>query len=105
MRSLKGTTGRPVKLARALGVRGQRPRSGPHKRRNTTVASPAQLSGVATGAKLVQKNTEKHIIAATTPLLKPDVRCLAKQIKACYYYCGCAVFTEHDAQAKTRECF
>jgi hypothetical protein len=56
MRSLKGTTGIPVKLARekqALGVRGQRPRSGPHKRRNTTVASPAQLSGVATGRKLV----------------------------------------------------
>jgi hypothetical protein len=56
MRSLKGTTGRPVKLARAeraLGVRRQRPCSGPDKRRNTTVASPAQLSGVATGIKLV----------------------------------------------------
>jgi hypothetical protein len=52
MRCLKGATGRPVKLARAertLGVRGQRPRSGPHKRRNTTSASPAQLSGVASG--------------------------------------------------------
>jgi hypothetical protein len=50
--AMKGTTGRPVKLVRAqqaLGVRKQRPRSGPHTRRNTTSASPAQLSGVATG--------------------------------------------------------
>jgi hypothetical protein len=40
-----------LRAERALAVRGQRPRSGPHKRRNTTVASPAQLSGVATGHK------------------------------------------------------